>query len=52
MVEWEQITVISGYSIKKNLTEIGCQGVDWINLAQNAIQWRTLVNRVMNLRIP
>jgi hypothetical protein len=32
--------------------EIGCGGMDWINLTQNKDQWRALVNTVMNLRVP
>jgi hypothetical protein len=39
-------------NIKMDLREIGCYGVDWINLAQDRDQWRALVNAVMNLRIP
>jgi hypothetical protein len=27
-------------------------GVDWIDLAQNRDRWRSLVNAVMNLRVP
>jgi hypothetical protein len=34
------------------LKEIGCEAVDWINVAQDSDQWRALVNTVMNLRIP
>jgi hypothetical protein len=26
--------------------------VDWIYLAQDRVQWRALVNMIMNLRIP
>jgi hypothetical protein len=32
--------------------EIGWDGVDWIELAQDRDQWRVLVNTVMNLRVP
>jgi hypothetical protein len=32
--------------------EIGWDGMDWINLAQDREQWRALVNTVMNLRVP
>jgi hypothetical protein len=39
-------------NIKMDLKEIGSDGVDWIDLAQNRDQWRALVNTVMNLRVP
>jgi hypothetical protein len=32
--------------------EIGCDGVDWIDLAQDRDQWRALVNTIMSLRVP
>jgi hypothetical protein len=35
-----------------DLREIGWDGVDWIELAQDRDQWRALVNTVMNLRVP
>jgi hypothetical protein len=39
-------------NIKMDLREIGWDGRDWINLAQDRDQWRALVNAVMNLRVP
>jgi hypothetical protein len=39
-------------NIKIDLTEIGCDGMDWIELAQNRDRWRALVNTVMDLRVP
>jgi hypothetical protein len=39
-------------NVQTNLREIGCGGMDWINLAQDRVQWRALVNTVTNLRIP
>jgi hypothetical protein len=39
-------------NIKMDLREIGWDGVDWIYLAQDRDQWRALVNKVMNLRVP
>jgi hypothetical protein len=35
--------------IKMDLGEIGWDGRDWIELAQDRDQWRALVNTVMNL---
>jgi transcription termination factor 2 len=39
-------------NIKMDLREIGWDGMDWIDLAQDRDQWRALVNMVMNLRVP
>jgi hypothetical protein len=39
-------------NIKMDLREIGWDGRDWIDLAQDRDQWRALVNAVMNLRVP
>jgi hypothetical protein len=37
-------------NIKVDLREIGWDGMDWINQAQDRYQCRALVNTVMNLR--
>jgi hypothetical protein len=42
---WEDI-------IKVDLQEVGCQGTDWIDLAQDRDRWRALVNAVINLWVP
>jgi hypothetical protein len=39
-------------NIQIDLREIGCDGMDWIELAQDWDQWRGLLNMVMNLQIP
>jgi hypothetical protein len=39
-------------NIKIDLREIGIHGANWIQLAQDRIQWRDFVNTVMNIRVP
>ena len=39
-------------NIKMYLHEVGCGGMDWVEVAQDRDVWRTLVNVVMNLRFP
>jgi hypothetical protein len=39
-------------NIKIDLREVGWDGKDWIDLAQDRHQWRALVNTVMSLCVP
>jgi hypothetical protein len=35
-----------------DLQEVGCEGMDWIELAKDRDSGQSLVNMVMNLRVP
>jgi hypothetical protein len=39
-------------NITMDIQELGCGGIDWIELAQDRERWRSRVNVVMNLRVP
>jgi hypothetical protein len=39
-------------NIKMDLREIGWDGIDWIDVAQDRDPWRAFVNTVKNLRVP
>jgi hypothetical protein len=39
-------------NIKLDLREIGINGENWIQLAQDRIQWQAFVNTVINLQVP
>jgi hypothetical protein len=39
-------------NIKMDLREIGRDGVDWVDIAQDRDQWSVLVKTELNLRVP
>jgi hypothetical protein len=38
-------------NVKMDLSEIKCEGVNSIQLAQDGVQWRAFVNALMNLLV-
>jgi 3-oxoacyl-ACP reductase-like protein len=40
------------YNIKMDLQQVGCESMEWIDVAQYRERWRALVNAVKNLRVP
>jgi hypothetical protein len=39
-------------NINMDLQGMGCEGMDWIDAVLDRDRWPTLVNAIMNLRVP
>jgi len=39
-------------NIKMHFQEVGCGGMDWVDVAQDSDMWLALVNAVTKLRVP
>ena len=39
-------------NIKTGRQEVGCEGMDWIDVPQDRERWRALVSVVMNFLVP
>jgi hypothetical protein len=50
LILWHDLS--NGKIHKMDLREIGINGVNWIQLAQDRVQWWACVNTVMNLQVP
>jgi hypothetical protein len=49
---FEELGIDGRVIIRMVLREAGLQGVYWIHLAHDGVQWRAVVNMAMNLRFP
>jgi phosphoribosyl-ATP pyrophosphohydrolase len=45
----EDLDIDGKIIINQILKKIGCEGVEWIHLAQDRDQWQALVSTIMNL---
>jgi hypothetical protein len=48
----EDLGVDGRIILKWILKEVGWEGVDWIDMAQDRDRWRAVVSAVMNPRVP
>jgi hypothetical protein len=39
-------------NVKMDLQEVGCAGMDWIDLALDSDRWRAFVYTIMKLSVP
>ena len=39
-------------NIKTDLQKVGCEGMDWLDVAQEWDRWQAFVNVLMNIQVP
>jgi hypothetical protein len=49
---YEDLDIDGTIAFRRQLKEIGCDGVDWMNQAQDRYQWRAVLSILKNWRIP
>jgi hypothetical protein len=49
---WEDLGVSGRLTFNMDLREIVIDGANWIQLAQDRVQWWAFAKTVMNLRVP
>jgi len=53
IIQWEPYAAYAhNYVTTDSNTQIGCDDMDWIELAQNSILWQSFVNMLLNLGVP
>jgi hypothetical protein len=51
-VQWEDPGVVGRIILKMDLQEVRCEGMDWMDVADDRDSWRALVSAIMNLQVP
>ena len=49
---WRDPNVDGRIILIMDLKEVGCEGMDWVELAQDRERWRARVYALINLRVP
>jgi hypothetical protein len=52
LLAYIQEVLVPNHGREMDLREIGWDGTEWIDMAQDMYQWRALVNTALNIRVP